>query len=229
MPSPRPRRSSAVEDEPAQLVSQALVIKHELTNRDREPVALPSALGAGARLGFGAWDSSPGGPDRVGRGTQLMSRHVRDRGGLPCRIGGMPGCALQVTRGGVGMAGGSSGLGHPDFSPRPRACQRDRATRALVSGPRRLEQVEHVLGTVGRPQSQQVMVIIAEAATTAHGDEARVPDLREDHRSVGAPGVDLGQPVDPEGLRQLSAVVRLVGEQAQQDRGAGVHLDRTGV
>jgi hypothetical protein len=44
--------------------------------------------------------------------------------------------------------------------------------------------MEHVLGAVSRPHGEQLMIVIAEAAATSHGDEPRIPDLGEDHQSV---------------------------------------------
>src|SRR3954451_5249694 len=43
--------------------------------------------------------------------------------------------------------------------------------------------MEDVLGTVGGPQRQQVMVGVDERAAPAHSDEPRVTDVAQDHRS----------------------------------------------
>jgi hypothetical protein len=44
--------------------------------------------------------------------------------------------------------------------------------------------VEHVLRAVSRPDREQVMVVVLEAAAATDRDEPRIPDLGEDHQSA---------------------------------------------
>jgi hypothetical protein len=54
--------------------------------------------------------------------------------------------------------GGRAGLRHLDLTPRPSTRQFDRAARPVVTGARVLEVVQHMLGTIGRPDREEVMV-----------------------------------------------------------------------
>jgi hypothetical protein len=54
--------------------------------------------------------------------------------------------------------GGRAGLRHRDLTPRPSARQSDRAARPVVTGSRVLEVVQHMLGTIGRPDREAVMI-----------------------------------------------------------------------
>jgi len=54
--------------------------------------------------------------------------------------------------------GGFAGLGHRDLTPRPGTRQSDRAARPVVSGALVLEVMQHVLGTIGRPEREMVMI-----------------------------------------------------------------------
>src|SRR5438552_19127665 len=76
---PAPRNPSAVEHEPAQLVAQPLVVKHEIPNLERKLSTLPLALQAAGRLAVVLRRSRLGRPDRVGRRTQLVGRHLAHR------------------------------------------------------------------------------------------------------------------------------------------------------
>jgi hypothetical protein len=49
-------------------------------------------------------------------------------------------------------------LRHRDLTPRPSARQSDRAARPFVTGARVLEVVQHMLGTIGRPDREAVMI-----------------------------------------------------------------------
>ena len=57
----------------------------------------------------------------------------------------------------------------------------DRLTRPRVLGLGRLEEVKDVLRARCRPESEEMVIRISEGPTAADGNEARVPDLREDH------------------------------------------------
>jgi hypothetical protein len=44
--------------------------------------------------------------------------------------------------------------------------------------------VQDMLGAVGRPDRQEAMVVVLEAAAATHRDESRIPDLGKDHQSA---------------------------------------------
>jgi hypothetical protein len=49
-------------------------------------------------------------------------------------------------------------LRHRDLTPRPSTRQSDRAARPVVTGSRVLEVAQHMLGTIGRPDREAVMI-----------------------------------------------------------------------
>jgi hypothetical protein len=49
-------------------------------------------------------------------------------------------------------------LRHRNLTPRPSTRQFDRAARPVVTGSHPLEEVQHVLGTIGRPDREAVMI-----------------------------------------------------------------------
>ena len=163
------------EGEPAQLVAQPLVVEHEFPDLVRELGALPLALQATSRLAlvFGRGRSRC--PDRVGRGTQLVGRHMADRRGLAGSVRGMPCCSTQVPGRGVCMAGRRAGLRPRDLTPRPGTPEVDRPTRTVVRRPRLLEVVQHVLRAVSRPHREKAMIVVLEAPAATHGDEPADP------------------------------------------------------
>jgi hypothetical protein len=46
---------------------------------------------------------------------------------------------------------------------------------------RLLEMVQHMLGAIGRPERETVMIYIPQGAAPTHGHEPRVSLLTEDH------------------------------------------------
>jgi hypothetical protein len=89
--------------------------------------------------------------------------------------------SIQVPGGCVGMAGGSSGLGHPDLAARPRPSLLNGVSWPRIGGSLRLEEMQNVLRAQCRPQGKKLMVWIREHPTAADGDEARVALFGEDH------------------------------------------------
>jgi hypothetical protein len=79
------------------------------------------------------------------------------------------------------MAARRASLHHLDLTTHPRSGVLDRFTWSWVLGLDRLEQVEDVLGTRRRPQSEETMIRIGESPTATKCDEARIPNLRQDH------------------------------------------------
>src|SRR5262249_19242610 len=93
----------------------------------------------------------------------------------------MPGCPTQVSGRAHGMAARRASLHHRDLTARPGASVLDRCTWSWVLRLNRLEQVKDVLGARRCPNSEEAMIRIGEGPTATKRDEARVPNLREDH------------------------------------------------
>jgi hypothetical protein len=175
-------RLSAVERKPAQLVAQPLVVEHKFSDLVGELGALPLALQAASRLALVFSRCRPRRPDRVGRSTKLVGRHMAHSRGLAGGVRGMPCCPTQVSGRGVCMAGRHAGLAPGDLTPRPGTPEVDRPTWTVVLRPCLLEVVQHMLRAVSRPDRQKAMIVVVKAAAAAHGDEPRIPDLGEDHQ-----------------------------------------------
>jgi hypothetical protein len=79
------------------------------------------------------------------------------------------------------MAARRASLHHLDLTTHPCAGVLDRFTWSWILRLNRLEQVKDVLRTRRRPKSEETMIRISEGPTATKCDEARVPDLREDH------------------------------------------------
>ncbi len=90
----------------------------------------------------------------------------------------------RLARRSHGMAARRAGLGHPDLAARPGTGQFDGSTRPVVIGLHFLEQVQHMLCTIGRPYPQQAMIGVREAAAATHSDEPGVPLLWQYHSLV---------------------------------------------
>jgi hypothetical protein len=173
---------SAIEHEPAQLVAQPLVVKHEIPDLNGELGTLPLALQAAGVVPLVLSRGRPGRPDGVGRSTELVGRHMAHRRGLTGGVRCLPRGIGHLSGGCVRGEGGRAGLAPCDLTPRPDASKVDRASRTVVLGPRLLEVVEHVLRAVSRPYGEEVMILVLEAAAATHGDEPRIADLGEDHQ-----------------------------------------------
>src|SRR5436853_7584679 len=92
-----PDRCLAVENRPADVVPQLLVVEDELADRLWEPVALPPALESPCGLPRSFRRGGPCGLDRVGCRTELVRRDVCDGRGLAGSVRGMPCCPTQVS------------------------------------------------------------------------------------------------------------------------------------
>ena len=174
---------SAPEHEPAHLVAHPLVVEHKLTDLIRELRTLPPALPAAGLLALVLRSRRAGGPDRVGRRTQVVRRHMGHHRGLAGGVGGFPRGAGRLPGRVVRGAGGRTGLRHRALAPRPGTRRFDRPARALVPGARLLEEVQDVLRAIGRPHGKKAMIGVQEGAAATHGDEPGIPVPGEDHRS----------------------------------------------
>src|SRR6266516_2427934 len=176
-----PPRPSAVEDRPADLVSQPLIIQDEFANHLRELFALPTALEPAGALTLASRGRGAHGPDRVRRSTKVVCGDMRHHSCLAGSIGGVPSGSAQVSCRSHGMAAGRSGLRHPDLAACPCPNLLDRLAGPRVRGLHRLEEVQNVLRARGSPESQAPMVRVGKRPPTADGDEAGIAIFREDH------------------------------------------------
>ena len=148
---------SAIEHGPAHLIAQPLVVQHEFSDLAGKLCPLPLALQTTDLLLLSFGGRHACGPDRVSCCTQFMSRHVSYRHSLS---GGKSRllCGTRHLSGRRIREGGRAGLSHRNLTPRPSTCQFDGAARPVVTGVRVLEEVQHMLGTIGCPEREAVMI-----------------------------------------------------------------------
>ncbi len=175
------RQPSAVEHRPADVVSQPLVVQHKLANRLRKLFALPMALQPAGAFGPTLGRSRTRGSDRVGSRAELVSGDVRDGRRLAGSVCCMPSGSAEVSGGSIGVASRRARLGHPDVAPHPSRSPLDCLPRPQIRRPRRLEQVQHVLGARCSPQGEKPMIRVRERPPATDGDESRIALFGEDH------------------------------------------------
>jgi len=103
-----------------------------------------------------------------------MCRHVRHDSRLAGSKCGVPGGTGEHSGRSHGVAARRTGLRHRDLAPRPGAHQFDGSTRPVVIGLFLLEEVQHMLCAIGRPDRKQAMVGVLEGAAATHSDEPGV-------------------------------------------------------
>lgn len=168
-----PRRL-AIEHRPADVVAQPLIIQHQVTDGGRQALALPAAFAPAGGFGFPGRGGGARGLDGVGCRAQLVGGHVGHGRRLGRGVGGIARRPGQIAGGGVGVAGGRAGLGHRRFAARPGASQVDGSPRPVVVGASGLEEGQYVLGAIGRPEGQPVVVGVLEAAAAPQRDKPGV-------------------------------------------------------
>ncbi len=151
-------RLSAVEDRPADVVSQPLIVQDKLANRIRQLVALPVAFEPTGPLALAFRRSRARSLDRVSGSAKLVRGDVRDHRRLTGSIRGMARRSAQIPGRRHRMAARCTGLGHRDLAVRPCPSLLNCVTRPRVRRFRRLEEVQDVLRTRSRPQGEKVMV-----------------------------------------------------------------------
>ena len=80
----------AVEDRPADVIAQALVVDYELADRVGQLGALPLTLTSPGTFRLAGGHGGPDGPDGVGGGTEVVRG---DMGNGSCLAGGVGGVA----------------------------------------------------------------------------------------------------------------------------------------
>lgn len=88
-----------------------------------------------------------------------------------------------------GVATEGAGGHHREFAAHPRTGGLDRLAWSRVDGSDRLEQVEDVFRTLGRPEREAPMVVFGQKSAALHGDEARVSDGGKNHTSRPFDGI----------------------------------------
>jgi hypothetical protein len=89
-----------------------------------------------------------------------MGRHVANGRGLTGGVRRVSWGPSEVSGGRVGVAGCRPSFGPGDLTPRPGAPEVDRVSWTTVPGPRPLEQMEHVLRAVSRPNREQAVMVV---------------------------------------------------------------------
>jgi hypothetical protein len=175
---------STVEDRPADLVAQPLVVEDEFADRIRELFALPTTFEPSGAFGLACGRRRPRSLDRIGCSAQLVCSDMRHHRGLAsgeCRVTSR---SAQHPCRSHGMAARCAGPGHPDLAASPCPDLLDRLTRPRICGPLRLEKVQNVLRARGRPQRQEPVIGIRERPPAADGDEPGVTVFGQDHHST---------------------------------------------
>jgi hypothetical protein len=123
---------SAIEGEPADFVSQALIVQNKFPDRIWQLFTLPLTFQATCLIPLTLSDGCAYRLDRIGGCPQLMCGNMRHGCGLSGGVGRISGRAMQVSGGCHCMTGSNSGLGHRDFAAHPCPNLSDRVTRARV-------------------------------------------------------------------------------------------------
>jgi hypothetical protein len=179
----RPNAFSAIENRPADIVAQPLVVKYELANRRRQLLALPPALQSSSVVTSAIRGSSSCSLDRVCGRTELVGSDVSHRRSLTGSICGMPGRATQVPGSIICATARRAGVPPAHFAPSPCSDGLYRLTRSRIVRARRLEEVQDMFCTQGRPDGEEMVIRIGERPSAANRDETWVPDFRKNHRA----------------------------------------------
>gem|GEM_PF-5957235 len=149
---------SAIEYEPAILIAQPLVVKHEFSDFTRKLCALPLALQATRLHTFIFRSRCACSTDRVSCCTQFVSSHMRHRRSLSGSVSRFSCRAAQRSGSTHRVSGGGTGLHHRNFPSHPSVRLLNRPARTVITGSHLLEEMQDVLGAVSRPHSKQAMV-----------------------------------------------------------------------
>ena len=152
------RECTLVERRPADVVPQPLIIQDQFADCVRELFTLPSALEPPGVLTLAFRSGCTRRLDRVGRSTELVCGDMRHHCRLAGSIPGVPSGSAQLPCRSHGMATRRAGLRHRDLAAHPCPSLLNCVTRPRVRRLRRLEQVQDVLRTRGRPRGEKVMV-----------------------------------------------------------------------
>jgi hypothetical protein len=149
---------SAIEQGPAGLIAQSLVVEHEIPDLIGKLCTLPLALPAASLVALGFGCHRAHGPDRVGRCTEFVCCNMGHGYRLTRGVSRFPRGAGYLSGCGVCGKGRRASLSHRDFTPHPSACLFDRLAGTVVSGLRLLEEVKYMLRAIGRPRRKKPMV-----------------------------------------------------------------------
>src|SRR5690606_3887720 len=142
-----PNAPSVREDIPADAVAPALIVEDQFANLSGDLRSLPVAFPKPGSFGSVGRDRRLGGPDGVGRGSEVVSCDVRNRrslsGGESCEPGRVRKSACCGVRGECCLPG----VAHPHLTPDPGAPSVESGARTAVACFVLLKQVQDVLGT----------------------------------------------------------------------------------
>jgi hypothetical protein len=164
----------AVKHQPADVVSQSLIIQDKVADRFRQLLALPLAFPTTGGLALPLWRGCPHGLDCVGGSAELVGGNMRHRRRLSRSVRGVPSGSAQLSGRSVGETSGRARLSHRNLTSRPRASQFDGSTRPVIIGLHFLEVVQHMLCAIGRPYRKQAMIGVLQGAAATHSDKPGV-------------------------------------------------------
>jgi hypothetical protein len=147
-----------VNEGPAGLIPQSLVVEDEILDLIGKLCTLPLALPATSLLALTFGSSSGNGPDRVSRCTEFVSRDMSHRHGRTGGVSRFPRGAHYLSGRDVCGKGSGARRSHSDLTPRPGVRLFDLLARTAVRGLRLLEEVEYVLRAISCPRPKTPMV-----------------------------------------------------------------------
>lgn len=177
----RERRSGDVEDGPADVVASALVLEDQVSHGLGQLGPLPGVLVAADGLPCAVRGGCDGGLDGIRGSAEIVLGDVADAGCLTGCVGSEACWPGQVPGGSHGVPTNGPRLHHRQPTCGPCSRGGNGLPRASVVRSVLLEEREHVLGAVGGPPRQQLVVGVGERPAAPDGDEPCVPERGQDH------------------------------------------------
>jgi hypothetical protein len=175
---------STIEERPADLISESLVVQHELADLVRKLCTLPLALHT-TRLVTFTWASRRAHcPHGVGGRAQLVSCHMSHGRGLSSSMGRLPRGAGNIPGCGVRSERSLTGLRHRDLTTHPSMGQLNRPPRPVVPWLRSFKEVQYVPCAIGGPHGETLVIGVLKGATATHGHKSGISLFGEDHLSA---------------------------------------------
>ena len=166
--------TSALEEGPALLVAEPLIVKHKVADLGWKLRPLPPALCTTRAVAIVRVRRSASGPDGVRSRAKLVFRHMSHRNCVSGRSSRFRGGSGSFSGRAVRVKGRSARLSHGDRASHPRARLFDRPTRALVPWVRLLEVVQYVFRASRSPRRKKPMIGVLEGAAATHRDKPTV-------------------------------------------------------
>lgn len=158
-----------------------MVLEHQLADPARKLIALPVAFAPTRDGGSCRRRRRACGLDRVGGRPEVVLGNVRHARRLTSGVG-RESCRPRTGSGSAhGVAASRPGPHHGGLTPRPSAAGRNGGTGPEVVGCLGLEELQDVLGALGRPQGEEPVMFVREAAAAPDRDKPRITHFWEDH------------------------------------------------